>query len=438
MKFFIKTFGCQMNKADSESIAAILCESGHGESANAGEADLIIINTCNVREHAVSRLTGHIRSIKPRARAGLKPWIAVGGCVGEMSGDELFSALPQVDILFGTKSFHRLPVALSRLQKGESGISLVKDTEALPAQLPYKPVDPVREWLPISRGCDNYCSYCVVPYARGREVSLPYNNIVKNAEGAVLKGAREITLLGQNVNSYGNDRGEKDAFAGLLRRLDRIPDLKRLRFLTSHPKDLSDATIEAIAECASVCEYVHLPLQAGSDRILDLMNRSYTLDGYLDLIAKLRRAVPGVALSTDIIVGFPGETEEEFEMTLSAVKAADYDAAYTFVYSPRAGTKASTMPDHVSRVEKEARLKGLIALQSKISLKKNTRLIGETLEVFIERPSRRGGSRQAGRTRTNKMVNCLAAESLTNRFVTVKIDQASEASLKGTVCGLIE
>lgn len=425
-----------MNKADSESIAAVLAESGHGETDDAEDADLVVINTCNVREHAVKRLRGHIESLKPRARP--KPWIAVGGCVGEMTGEAIFDSLPQINILFGTRSFHKLPEAIEAIEAGERRVNLTYFKGGLPDVLPTRPVDPAREWLPISRGCDNYCSYCVVPYARGREISMPFDEIVRSAEDSVSKGAKEITLLGQNVNSYGNDLGDKDAFAVLLKRLDRIEGLKRLRFLTSHPKDMSESTIEAIASCNTVCEYVHLPLQSGSDRILSLMNRGYSFESYLDLVEKLRLAVPGIAVSTDIIAGFPGETGRDFEMTLNAIETVGYDAAYTFAYSLRPGTKAASMPGHIPQAEKDKRLKRLIALQSKISLAKHTQMIGETVEVFIERPSRRGGNRQAGRTRTNKMVNCLSSEILTNRFAAVKIDQVSAASLKGTVCGLID
>lgn len=427
-----------MNKADSESIAALLAQAGHLETLDAKAADIIIVNTCNVRNHAVRRLRGHVASLKPRDKAGSTPWIAVGGCVGEMEKARIFTYLPQVDIVFGTSSFHMLPEAINALEAGDRRVDLSNFNGRLPDDLPSAPVDPVREWLPISRGCDNFCSYCVVPYARGRERSLPADAIVNRARALASGGVKEITLLGQNVNSYGNDRGETDAFPSLLKRLNDVDGIKRLRFLTSHPKDMSDATIAAVAECDKVCEHIHLALQAGSDRILNLMNRGYAVDDYRNLAARIRQAVPGVAISTDIIVGFPGETEAEFAQTLDAVREIRFDAAYTFIYSPRSGTAAAKMDDYVMADEKESRIRRLIALQSEISLCNNRQLIGEVLEVFIERPSRRGGNRQAGRTRTNKMVNCLSDSQLINRFASVSITDATPASLKGTVCGVID
>jgi tRNA-2-methylthio-N6-dimethylallyladenosine synthase len=438
MKFYVKTFGCQMNKADSESIVALMTISGHLETQDIKTADIIVVNTCNVRDHAAKRLRGHVDSLKPRSQAGLRPWIAVGGCIGEMENSSIFKYLPQVDIVFGTSSFHLLAEAVDALEAGERLTDLTKLGANLPETLPAIPRDPVREWLPISRGCDNFCSYCVVPYARGKEHSLPEEGIVERARAFISNGVKEITLLGQNVNSYGNDRGEKDAFPALMRQLNDLGGLKRLRFLTSHPKDMSDATISAVAECDKICEYIHLPLQAGSDRILDLMNRGYSLAAYSVLIDKIRQAVPGVAISTDLIVGFPGETEAEFVQTLDAIREIRFDAAYTFIYSRRSGTSAANMKDLVPYEEKEDRIRRLIAIQSEISLRLNRQLTGETLEVFITGPSRHSASRQAGRTRTNKMVNCLSEKQLANRFVMVKIDDASSASLKGTVCGLTE
>jgi len=427
-----------MNKADSESIAAILAGAGHLETRDVKEADLIVVNTCNVREHAVKRVRGHVDSIKPRANNGLPPWIAVGGCVGEMEKASIFSSLPQVEIVFGTSSFHLLPEAITGLEAGQTRLDLTSFNGELPGDLPAAPVDPVREWLPISRGCDNFCSYCVVPYARGREHSLPADEIINRSRILSERGVREVTLLGQNVNSYGNDLGETNAFPVLLKRLSDVDGLRRLRFLTSHPKDMSDATIAAVAEYDKVCEDVHLPLQAGSDRILKLMNRGYGLADYLKLASKIRQAVPGVALSTDLIVGFPGETDAEFGQTLDAVREIRFDAAYTFIYSPRTGTAASKMNDDVPADEKESRLRRLITLQSELSLEINKRLVGETLEVFLEKTSRHGGGSLAGRTRTNKIVNCLAEIHMINRFVKVKIDGVTSASLKGTVCGAIE
>lgn len=437
MYFYIKTFGCQMNKADSEVISSVLTAAGHIPVDSASQAELIIINTCNVRDHAVNRLYGHIRSLKPTNSRSTKPYIAVGGCVAEINKSNIFKTLPQVDIIFGTRTFNLLPEALSELAGGISHLSFIDRAQSLPDDLQGAPVDPVRAWLPISRGCDNYCTYCVVPYARGREHSTPYNTAVKQAEDHVRRGVKEITLLGQNVNSYGIDLKEKDLFARLLRRLDTIDGLRRVRFMTSHPKDLSPATIAAVASCNSVCEYIHLPLQSGSNRILNLMNRRYTVDEYHDLVYRIRQSVHGVSLSTDIIVGFPGETEEEFTATLTAIEEIRFDSAYTFIYSARPGTAAAELEDRTSFAEKQDRLKQLIAIQSKISRENNLRYVGTQVELFVERPSRYGGRQMAGRTRTNKIVNFAAGTDLIDTFVNVTIDDATPVSLKGRICGKI-
>ena len=435
MRFFIRTFGCQMNKSDSEVAAGTLLAAGHQETPEPAEAELIVINTCAVREHAVERLYGYINSLKSPAKHNQAPLLAIGGCVAEQKRGRLWKELPQANIIFGTRAFHLLPQAIERAIGGEARIDLLQPLEPLPEHPSIRPEDPWRAWLPISRGCNNFCSYCVVPHTRGRETSRSSATVLADAAALAAQGVREITLLGQNVNSYGNDLGKPGLFASLLLSLDEIPDLRRVRFLTSHPKDLSGETIAALAASANACECVHLPLQAGSDRILAAMNRGYTLEKYLERVTALRSAIPGVALSTDLIVGFPGETEEEFEETLAAVEHIRYDSAYTFIYSPRPGTPAAELPDGVAWRTKETRLRQLIELQSTISQQVNQACVGRVLEVFVTGPSRRGEASWTGRTRTNKIVNFPATGDLAGRFVSVEITSAGVASLGGQYVG---
>lgn len=435
MEFYVRTFGCQMNKADSEVAAGALIGAGHTEIQSPPEEGLIVINTCSVRENAVERLYGFVNSIKSPSKVGKQPIVAIGGCVAELKGPELFNDLPQIDIIFGTRAFHLLPQAAERILAGENRVNLTGAGEKLPEHPAIRFEDPVRAWLPISRGCDNYCSYCVVPYARGRETSRPKQEVMDEALMMIERGVKEITLLGQNVNSYGNDLGQKEAFAGLLRELNGIDGLERVRFMTSHPKDLSGETIDAIASGEKICEYVHLPLQSGSDRVLALMNRKYDLDNYLARITAIRQNIPNVSITTDIIVGFPGETEDDFLDTMAAVERIGFDAAFMFIYSPREGTKAAAMPDNLPWEAKEARLRRLIRLQAEKSLAANTAYIGREVEVFVEGPSRKGEHRWAGRTRTNKTVNFSSSEDLKNKFITARVESATSASLGGFLCG---
>jgi tRNA-2-methylthio-N6-dimethylallyladenosine synthase len=427
-----------MNKADSEIAAGTLLAAGFQETANPAEADIIVINTCAVRERAVERLYGYVNSLKSPFKVGKPPLLAIGGCVAEQKKDLLWKELPQTDIIFGTRAFHALPQAIERALNGDERIDLVAAPGEIPPHPPVRPDDSRRAWLPISRGCDNFCSYCVVPHTRGRETSRPLTEVLEEARLMTDRGVREITLLGQNVNSYGNDLGGANLFSTLLTSLDELPDLKRVRFMTSHPKDLSHATIQALAASSNACEYVHLPLQAGSDRVLAAMNRKYTLEQYLGRVEALRRAIPGIALSTDVIVGFPGETEAEFGETMDAVETVGFDSAYTFIYSPRPGTPAADLPDKTSWEEKEARLRRLIGLQSEMSRTANAAYIGRQVEVFLEKPSRRSAGDWTGRTRTNKTVNTPAAGNMTGQFVNVEITGAGAASLTGVLCGKTE
>ena len=430
MNYFIRTFGCQMNKADSEIIDGVMQYAGHIPVISEKNADLVIINTCGVRERAVDRLYGYIRSLRPETGSH-RPFVAVGGCVAQLKKETLFDDISQVDCIFGTTSFDRLPKAATLMSGGEIRVNLVSPDQTVKEGLPTLRAQITKAWLPISRGCNNYCAYCVVPYARGRERSRAFDVIVAEAESLVANGVIEITLLGQNVNSYGNDLEQVDLFAVLLKRLDKIDGLRRIRFLTSHPKDLSAKTIEAIAASSSVCEHLHLPLQSGSDKILAAMKRGYDAERYLERVKSIQSAVPGISLTTDLIVGFPGETENDFAATMSLVNEIGFDSAFMFQYSKRAGTLSARLEETVPEEEKERRLTGLIELQSKISLIKNREYIGREVEVFIEGPSRRNPAYMKGLTRTNKTVNVASPPDKTGSFQAVRIDDATSASLVG-------
>lgn len=437
MNFHLITFGCQMNKADSETIAGLLKEAGHTPTVKPSHAELLIFNSCCVREHAENRLYGTIQTLKSLKRRKPDLIVALGGCVAEKERVRILERFPQVDLVFGTNNFHNLPRLIENYLQNPVPTCDTNGDAPFPENLPSLRRDRHRAWVPIIRGCDNFCTYCIVPYVRGRENSRKMADILEEVRYLVDDGVREITLLGQNVNSYGNDLGKGDYFAELLKALDEVEDLRRLRFITSHPKDLSQATIDAVANSSRICEHFHLPLQSGSNRILSAMNRRYTQEKYLKLIAAIRRAIPKASITTDLIVGFPGEREEHFDETLKTVEQIHFDQAFTFLYSPRPGTAAARREDDVTKETKQARFDRLVALQNGISLKKNKEEIGETLEVFVEGKSRRDPNILAGRTRTNKVVNFSGSEDLLNTFVDVRIVGAGTFSLKGTLCGEI-
>ncbi|MDO8949925.1 MAG: tRNA (N6-isopentenyl adenosine(37)-C2)-methylthiotransferase MiaB [Actinomycetota bacterium] len=439
--YFVRTFGCQMNKHDSERIAGMLEDRlGLVEAAQPELADVVVYNTCAVREGAEERLRGHVSSLKAAKTVNPDILIAVGGCIGQRDGESMLSYLPHVDVVFGTHNIAHLPSLLETAQRTRRpSIEVLDTTTDFASDLPALRGTPWHAWLPITVGCDNFCTYCIVPYVRGRERSRPLDDIVAEATRLVADGVAEITLLGQNVNSYGRDLYGESRFPEALARVAET-GIRRLRFVTSHPKDLSDATIAVMAENPAVCNSLHLPVQSGSDRILDAMNRRYTAAHYLGLIDKLYSAMPDLALSTDIIVGFPGETEDDFEATLDVVRAARYDQAFTFLYSPREGTPAAKLEETVPRDVAQVRFDRLVELVQSSALEKNRALVGSLQEVLVEGGSRRDASVLTGRTAGNKVVHAplpdgIDPATLAGTFVSVRIEETQTWFLSGHLEG---
>jgi len=398
---YIETYGCQMNLSDSEIIAGIFRDSGYDLTDDISRADVILINTCSVREHAEKRVIGRISSLKPLKDSKPELVLGVVGCMAQRLGKKLIEDHPYVDIVAGPDFYRELP-SLVKDRRPYGGACLTgADSGELYEEVAPARRDRVRAWVPIMRGCNNFCSYCIVPYVRGRERSRSHRSVLSEVRGLSEEGFKEVVLLGQNVDSY-ND-GELN-FAGLLRLLDGETGVPRIRFLTSHPKDISDEVLETIAECESLCEHLHLPLQSGSDAVLRRMRRGYSVGKYLDIVEKARRLIPGISITTDIIVGFPGETEGDFERTLEMVKEVEFDYAFTYRYSPRPGTEASRFEDDVPDREKLRRLSELISVQRDITKKVNLRAIGSKVEVILEEVSKKSGSEFLGRTRTDKPV----------------------------------
>ncbi len=413
-RYYIKTFGCQMNYHDSERIAGLLEEAGYQPSRLESEADLVVFNTCCIRENADNRLYGSVASLKAAKASNPRMRIAIGGCLAQKDGASLIEKSPHVDVVFGTHNIHRLTDLLEKREEDQAPVveiydSPQKDSDPeVVAGLPVRREKSHSAWVTISVGCDNTCTFCIVPKVRGPERSRHPASIVSEVKALVSDGVVEITLLGQNVNSYGRDLpldGHKPLFAKLLRELDGIDGLRRIRFTSPHPKDLRPETVEAMAECPKVMPHLHLPLQSGSDRILKAMHRGYTADRYLQRLEMARSAVDDLAVTTDIIVGFPGETDEDFEATLDVVRRAEYDGAYMFIYSPRPGTPAAELDNDIPPGVVQERFERLVDLVESLSLKSHKRRIGLEEEILVEGPARKGGGRLMGRTPQNKIVN---------------------------------
>jgi tRNA-2-methylthio-N6-dimethylallyladenosine synthase len=431
--FAVRTFGCQMNKHDSERIAGMLAARGLTEVPEGEIADVMVFNTCCVRENADERLYGQVTSLSgiKRDRGTI---IAVGGCIGQRDGAMLLRQLPQIDVVFGTHNLAHLPDLIDAAMDAPRPVVEVEEPSDsdFTADLPSRREHAWHAWVPIAVGCDNFCTYCIVPYVRGRERSRTREDVVSEVRALVADGVSEITLLGQNVNSYGRDLYGSPRFAELLREVAET-GITRIRFTTSHPKDLSDATIAVMAELPQVCRHLHLPLQSGSDRVLKAMNRSYTQADYLALVDKLYAAMPDLALTTDLIVGFPGETEEDFEATMFAAQASRYDAAFTVIYSPRAGTPAATMPGQVPKDVVQPRFDRLVAEVQSSALEKNLPLVGTVQRVLFEGVSKRDPGVLTGRTGTNKVVHVRSDEDMAGRYADVRIEDAQTWFLLGTL-----
>lgn len=432
-KFNIWTSGCQMNEHDTEIMRALLEQEGYVWTPDPDEADIVILNTCSVRRSAEQRALGVLGNLKPRKKENPDLIIAVGGCMTHNPEirELLINKIPFVDIIFGTRNYHHLP---EFLREAESGRVIADDAgEDIPGVLPACRTSKVKAYVTIMYGCNNFCSYCIVPYTRGREKSRPLEEIYQEVAELAAKGYQEVMLLGQNVNSYGKDLEGNVNFAKLLAKLDKIDGISRIRYTTSHPRDFTDELIETIAASQKVCEHFHLPLQAGSNKVLKLMNRGYTRERYLELTNSIRERIPEASITTDLIVGFPGETEEDFLDTLDLVERVRFDAAYTFLFSPREGTPAAEMPEQIPDEVKKDRFNRLVELQDKITLEKNLPLVNQLVEVLVEGRSKKDPERWSGRTRTNKIVNFDAPDDtdLTGKLVDVEVTSAQTWFLSG-------
>ncbi|MBE6101254.1 MAG: tRNA (N6-isopentenyl adenosine(37)-C2)-methylthiotransferase MiaB [Selenomonas ruminantium] len=429
-------YGCQGNVSDGERMAGQLNAIGYERTEDMEQADLILINTCCVRETAEDKVYGKIGEIKALKRKKPELIFGIAGCMAQKEGEALIKRAPHIDFVLGTSKVHSLSQTVRHIEAERGHVVDVNLTET---ELPDESEAPVLRdgklsaWVPIMYGCNNFCTYCIVPYVRGRERSRLPEDILREVEQAVKAGYKEVTLLGQNVNSYGKDHKQAD-FAELLAMVDKVEGIERVRFMTSHPKDLSDKVIEVIRDGKHLCEHIHLPVQHGSNKILKAMNRVYTAEAYKDLVKRIRTAMPEVSLTTDLIVGFPGETEEDFEELLTFLKEIRYDAAYTFIYSKRSGTPAAEMENQVPEDVKKARLQKLMEVQNEISLEINKSLQGKTMEVMVEGPSKNDETVWMGHTRSNKIVLFPHGEEKEGDFVQVKITSPQTWVLKGEVC----
>ncbi|NLM94757.1 MAG: tRNA (N6-isopentenyl adenosine(37)-C2)-methylthiotransferase MiaB [Firmicutes bacterium] len=422
-----------MNVHDSEVIAGLLQQLGYEEADELEEASLLIFNTCCVRENPERKIFGRVGNLRQLKEENPRLVIAICGCMVQQPEqlERIRKELPHVNLVFGTHNVHRLPELLTQVQETGERLFEVWDTEGTIVEgLPAARLDGLKAFVNIIYGCTNFCTYCIVPYVRGRERSRQPEAIRREIEDLAAQGYREVTLLGQNVNAYGKDLDEDVTFAGLLRMLDGSGGMERIRFTTSHPRDMSDELIEAMADLPTVCEHLHLPLQAGSDRILAKMNRGYTKEQYINLVNRIRDRIPDIALTSDLIVGFPGETEEDFEETLRVVEEIQLDSAFTFIFSPRPGTVAAKMENQVPEEVKKERIYRLIELQNRISLERNRVLTGSIQEVLVEGPSQTDPDKYMGRTRGNKLVIFTGAAER-GRLVPVKITEARTWSLHG-------
>ena len=432
-KMYIGVYGCQMNLSDAERMEGLLQTIGYQKTDVIEEADLILLNTCCVRETAEDKVYGKIGEIKHIKRANPALIFGITGCMAQKEGEALIRRAPHIDFVLGTNKVHELKATVRRLESARRGpvVDVLLGDAPLPENVPIERTGRLSAWMPIMYGCNNFCTYCIVPYVRGREHSRRPEDVVREVEEAAAQGFKEITLLGQNVNSYGKDH-KLASFAELLLMVDAVKGVERVRYMTSHPKDLSDAVIDAVRQGRHICPHFHLPVQHGSDRILRAMNRVYRKDAYRSLVERIRAAVPDASLTTDLIVGFPGETEEDFEELLDFLREIRYDAAYTFLYSKRSGTPAATMEAQVEDSVKKERLHRLMEVQNEISLEKNAALKGTVQEVLAEGPSRTDEDVWTGRTGTNKIVLWRKkGQETEGDIVRVRITQPQTWVLKG-------
>jgi tRNA-2-methylthio-N6-dimethylallyladenosine synthase len=429
-RYHVTTFGCQMNAHDSERIKGMLESLGLGEAPSQADADVLVFNTCTIREKPDTKLAAYLGDAGARKRQDPDLVVAVGGCYAEAQRERIFELYPQVDVAFGPGSIPHLADWIGA--NGQAPRGRFGTHEHFAGDLPMHRERSFSAWVQVSMGCNSRCSYCIVPAVRGREQSRRPGEIVAEVTRLAADGVREITLLGQNVNSWGRDLRPELAteFGELLRACDAVAGIERIRFTSPHPKDFRDPVITAIAECDAVCEHIHLPLQSGSSRILKAMRRTYDAGRYLALVDKLRAAIPGLALGTDVIVGFPGETEDDFRQTLELVEEVRYDSAFTFIYSPRRGTEAAELPEQVPDVVKHERLERLVELVQRIASERNAERVGTAEQVLVEGRSRTDASLLRGRTRGNVTVN-FQGDARPGELVDVLIESATSTTLRG-------
>ncbi|CUP71541.1 tRNA (N6-isopentenyl adenosine(37)-C2)-methylthiotransferase MiaB [Clostridium baratii] len=434
--FSILTYGCQMNEEDSEKLSGMLKRIGYTKTEDIEKASIILFNTCCVRENAENKVFGNLGRIKKLKEKNKDLIVGICGCMMQQKGmaDKVLSKFPFVNIIFGTHNAYKFPEYLNRVKTEGVQVKeiLNKETDIVEG-IPVDRESSVKAFVTIMYGCNNFCTYCIVPYVRGRERSRKPEEIIKEIKELVSNGYKEVTLLGQNVNSYGKGLEEEISFAKLLRMINEVEGLERVRFMTSHPKDLNEEVIEAIKECDKLCEQIHLPVQSGSNRILKEMNRHYDRERYMYLINKIKKEIPNVAITTDIIVGFPGETDEDFNDTLSLVKEVSYDSAFTFIYSRRNHTPADKMENQVPDEVKHERFNELVAAVNEGVIKNNKKYEGQIVEVLVEGTSKNDETKLSGRTRNGKLVNFEGDKSLIGTLVNTKIVRAQPFSLIGEV-----
>ena len=434
--FLIRTFGCQMNEHDSERIGGVLMADGMAPTEDVADARVVVLNTCAIRENADNKLYGNLGHLKPLKAKNPDLRIVVAGCLAQKDQGLIQEKAPWVDVVVGTHALSHLLELLWRADEDGPQMDVAEYTDLFPSALPAARDDAFRAWVSIAVGCDNACTFCIVPFVRGAQRSRAIGDVLAEVQGLARNGVVEVTLLGQNVNTYGRDvtvpgTSRRPLFAELLRQVNEVDGLRRIRFTSPHPHDFTPDVIEAMADCEKVCEHIHFPLQSGSDGVLKAMRRSYRRDRYLGWLDAIRSAIPDVAVSTDIIVGFPGETEEDFAQTLDVVERARFDSAYTFQYSPRPGTRAASMPEQIPKEIVQDRFDRLLVLQESISVAKAGSQVGQDLEVLVEGTGPRRSSTQA-RTRTNRIVH-LAEPIDPGTFVTARITDAAAHHLTGEV-----
>ena len=434
--YHIVTYGCQMNEEDSEKMSGMLKSMGYEKTENRDEASIIIFNTCCVRENAENRVYGNLGELKKVKKKNPNLVIGICGCMMQQEGmaDKILKTFPYVDIIFGTHNAYKFPEYLNRVKTEGVQVKEILDKETKIVEgIPIDRESSIKAFVTIMYGCNNFCTYCVVPYVRGRERSRKSEDILNEIKDLVSKGYKEVTLLGQNVNSYGKGLEEDINFAKLLRKVNEIEGLERIRFMSSHPKDLTEEVIMAVKECDKVCEQIHLPVQSGSDTILKVMNRHYTKEKYLSLINKIKEEIPECSITTDIIVGFPGESEEDIQDTIDLVKEVKYDSAFTFIYSRRNHTPADKMENQIPEEIKHERFNRLVEAVNENVIRGNKFYEGKTVEVLVEGTSKNDETKLMGRTRNGRLVNFSGDTSLIGKLINVKIYRAQPFSLLGEI-----